>query len=210
MTSPVVVSRIQNRRGLQSQFEALYPLGYNGIGGYGSQPGFDSTNYPDVLLPGEIALCTDSRRIFMGNINAEFTELAETGSGSLVLPPVVISLPPAAVYTAIAGLSYLPSLATPFVTILYDLTDDPAPDWNTPGTNFSRNGTLQVTAVKYVAAPPAATLTDSGTEINNSLPNTISFMAEYDVTQTFIQIKYKHDFAGNLTFSSSSILWQPF
>jgi hypothetical protein len=36
MASPVVVSRIQNRRGTQAQFNALYPPGYNGIGGFGN------------------------------------------------------------------------------------------------------------------------------------------------------------------------------
>jgi len=207
MASPVVVSRIQNRRGLQSQFDALYPPGYNGIGGYGSQPGFDATNYPDVLLPGEMALCTDSRKMFIGNINAEYVELAEANAGALDLPPVVIQLPPVGVFTTIPALTYQ---ATPFFTLLYDLTDDLSPDQNVPGTDFSRNGTLQITAIKYIAAPPAATLTDSGTEINNALPSTISFIAEYDGTNTLIEIKYMHDFPGNLTFSSSSIIWQPF
>lgn len=208
MATPVVVSRIQNRRGTQDQFNDLYPLGYNGIGGYGSLPGFDSTNYPNVLLPGELALVTDARRTFIGNINGEYIELADNSGGADLLP-IVISLPPAAVFTTIPGLSYMPATASPFISILYDLTDDPAVDWNTPGTDFSRNGTLQITSVKYVAAPPAATLTDIGTEINNASPSTITFIAEYDVTQTFIEIKYMHDFSGNLTFSSSSRLWQP-
>jgi hypothetical protein len=75
MASPVVVSRIQNRRGTQAQFDALYPVGYTGIGGYGSLPGFNATNFPDVLLPGEVAFCTDTRRFFIGNINAEYTEV---------------------------------------------------------------------------------------------------------------------------------------
>jgi hypothetical protein len=203
MVSPVVVSRIQNRRGLQSQFDLLYPPGYDGIGGYGSQPGFTSTNFPDVLFPGEIALCTDSRRTFVGNINAEYIELAESNAGALTLPPVVIQLPPAAVFTTIAALTYT---ATPFFNLLYDLTDSLSPDQNVPGIDFSRNGALQITC----AAPPYATLTDVGTEINNASPSTISFIAEYDGTNTLIEIKYMHDFPGNLTFSSSSIIWQPF
>lgn len=202
MASPVVVSRIQNRRGLQSQFDLLYPPGYNGIGGYGSIIGFNVTNFPDVLMPGEIALCTDSRRMFVGNVNAEYIELAETNTGAIVLPPVVITLIPAAVFTTIPALTYT---ATPFFTLLYDLTDFLGPDWNVPGIDFSRNGTLQITC----AAPPYATLTDSGTEINNASPSTINFIAEYDGTNTLIEIKYMHDFPGNLTFSSSSIIWQP-
>ena len=207
MASPVVISRIQNRRGLQSQFDALYPPGYLGIGGYGSQPGFDATNYPNVLMSGELALCTDSRKIFLGNLNAEYVEIAQSNPTSLTLPPLVIQLPPVGVFTIIPTLTYL---ATPFFTLLYDLTDELSPDQNVPGTDFSRNGSLQIVAIKYVAAPPAATLTDSGTEINNASPSTISFIAEYDFTQTLIEIKYMHDFPGNLTFSSSSIIWLPF
>jgi len=205
MASPVVVSRIQNRRGLQAQFAALYPPGYNGIGGYGSIIGFNATNFPNVLMPGELALCTDTRRMFMGNLNAEFIELAiESG---LALDPLVIQLPPVGIFTVIPAFTYP---ATPFFTLLYDLTDDLSPDQNIPGTDFSRNGSLQITAVKYVAAPPAATLTDSGTEINNASPSTISFIAEYDFTQTLIEIKYMHDFPGNLTLSSTSLIWLPF
>ena len=80
MASPVVVSRIQNRRGTQVQFDALYPVGYTGIGGYGSLPGFNVTNFPDVLLPGELAFCTDTRRLFIGNINGEYTEVGGGGA----------------------------------------------------------------------------------------------------------------------------------
>src|SRR5271165_5499288 len=36
MAEPVVVSRIQNRRGLQADFNALYPPGYQGTGGFES------------------------------------------------------------------------------------------------------------------------------------------------------------------------------
>ena len=162
MSTPVVVSRIQNRRGTQSQFNGsyvppgpgpIYPTGYNGIGGFGSVSGpliattstsgtgsvatvsfaaatylenspigssvtitgvtpvgyngiwtvtassgtsvsfasattgvqtvagtitrpYNSINYPSVLLAGELALCTDSGRVFMGNINGEYLEIS--------------------------------------------------------------------------------------------------------------------------------------
>lgn len=75
MSSPVVVTRIQIRRGIQSQFDALYPPGYNGIGGYGSIIGFDATNFPDVLLSGEMCFVTDTRNTYIGNINAEYTQI---------------------------------------------------------------------------------------------------------------------------------------
>lgn len=65
--TPVVVSRIQNRRGTQADFDNLYPPGYTGTGG---------AIGPDILQPGELALCTDTRRVFIGNINGEYIELA--------------------------------------------------------------------------------------------------------------------------------------
>lgn len=208
MASPVVVTRIQNRRGQQSQFDALYPPGYNGIGGYGSIIGFDATNYPDVILPGELAFCTDTRKMFVGNTNAEYVELAASSVGSLTLEPVVLQLAPIGVFTAIPALSYT---ATPFFTLLYDLTDDLSLDQNVTGTDFSRNGTLQITALKFTSPSPQVTLTDSGTEINNSVgPSTITFMAEYNIDTVSVDILYMHDFPGNLTLSSSSIIWQPF
>lgn len=204
MASPVVVSRIQNRRGQQSQFDLLYPPGYTGVGGYGSLPGFTSTNFPDVLLPGEIAFCTDSRRTFIGNTNGEYVELSPAAPpppplGPLTLLPLILQLPPVGVFTTIPALTYT---ATPFFTLLYDLTDNLSPDWNSVGTNFSRNGTLQLT---IVGTTP--TLTDSGTEINLTL-NTISFQAVYSAGN--INIQYMHNFAGNLTLSSTSIIWLPF
>jgi len=135
MASPVVVSRIQNRRGTQAQFNALYPFGYNGIGGA------DINLYPNILLQGELALCTDTRRVFIGNINGEYIELQTVLDG---LPPVMVSLPPVAVFTVIPQLTYP---ATPFFNIAYDITDVGGPDWDAVGTQYSRNGELQITAV---------------------------------------------------------------
>lgn len=80
---PVTVTRIQNRRGTYSQFLALYPVGYNGVGGFNSIPGYTATTYPNVLQPGELALCTDNRKMFMGNLNGEYIEVgAGSGGGS--------------------------------------------------------------------------------------------------------------------------------
>jgi hypothetical protein len=218
MSSPVVVSRIQNRRGTQAQFNGangIYPPGYDGIGGFGSIPGYDIVNYPSVLLPGELALCTDTRRTFLGNINGEFLELTSSTSTDILLSPLMIELPPAAIFTVITGLSYIP---TPFTKILYDVTDSLSTDWNQVGTSFSRNGQLEITAVAQfspISNPPfpditPVNITDTGTEINRVEPNTITFKAQYDISSTYIDILYMHDFSGNLTFSTSSIKWLPF
>lgn len=213
MPNPVVVTRIQNRRGTQTQFDSLYPAGYTGIGGFSGS--FNITTFPGVLVSGEIALCTDSRRIFMGNINGEYIEVGAATASDLVLSPFVVSLPPQASFTTIPTLTYA---ASPFMKILYDVTDTASSDWNAVGTTFSRNGQLEITAVTSFAPisnlpfPPTVpvNLTDTGTEINLSLPASISFIAQYDVTLSLIEILYTHDFAGSLTLSSSSIKWISF
>jgi hypothetical protein len=218
MSTPVVVSRIQNRRGTQSQFDALYPVGYSGVGGFGSgifTPSYTLVNYPSVLMPGELALCTDSRNIFIGNLNGEYIQIADLSSASgLQLSPVQVDLIPEATFTVIPNLQFQ---ITPFFTILYSMTDNPSTNWNSVGTNFSRNGELQITAVSGTPPsttppiPPAnpVTLTDIGTEINLSLPNTISFMAQYDGFGN-IQILYMHNFSVPITFSSTTLQWLPF
>ena len=225
MASPVVVSRIQNRRGTQYQFDgsnympdapnSVYPHGYTGVGGYNTIlhpnlefPDFTPTNYPNVLLQGELAFCTDSRRIFLGNENGEYVEIPIVLGTGIFLPPLVISLPHQAFFTHITELDYLP---TPFFTLLYDLTDNANIDWNTVGTNFSKNGELKITAINN--EPPDASLTDTGTEINLTTEPIcdISFKAEYvNSPSHHIEISYKHNFPTNLTFSTSTISWVSF
>jgi hypothetical protein len=207
--TPVVVSRIQNRRGIQSQFYALYPAGYTGVGGFDSgsyNPPFNIENYPAVLMTGELALCTDSRNLYMGNINGEYIRLGTIGGGVSLntLVPVTVTLPIAPTFTVIPQLSYL---ATPFATLLYSVTDASSGDWNTVGGNFSKNGQLQITAINSGAANPV-TLTDTGTEINLG-SYTLSFIAQYG-TNNRIDILYKHNFPSSLTFSSTDIKWIPF
>lgn len=214
--APVVVSRIQNRRGTQSQFYNLYPPGYLGIGGFGSIPGYNITNYPDVLMPGELGLCSDTRRIFMGNINGEYIEIAEQMTTEIFFNPVSIVLPPVAIFTVIPELTYL---ATPFTAMLYSMSDSMSPDWNQIGTNFGRNGELQITAVAPFAPPPPnppfptptpATLTDVSTEINLYLPDGISFKAQYDLTNTNIEIFYMHNFPVSVMFNTTALKWTTF
>lgn len=220
MASPVVVSRIQNRRGTQAQFDALYPPGYNGIGGA------SITLWPNILLPGELALVTDTRRIYIGNLNGEYTQLATGLNGDPVLEPTTWVLPPSATYTIITKTLPGPTVvnfeyaATPFFDIVYDITDSASADWDTVGTTYSANGEMHITAIDPLTAlppvvPPTpplthASLTDDRTEINTVLPNTISFKAQYDITMTNIEIHYMHDFAGPLTLNTSTIRWIPF
>lgn len=202
MATPVVVSRIQNRRGTQVQFDNLYPPGYNGTGGV------SIITYPNILLQGELALATDTRRVFLGNINGEYIELATSLGAGLLLLPLVVVLPPTAVFTAIPALEFDP---TPFFTLFYDLTNSLNPDWNTVGSTFSRNGEMKITATLDNVAPPIrVSLTDTSTEVNLETPDDISFIADYNVGSTKIEILYKHDFATSLTFSSSTLLWLPF
>src|SRR5271166_3328280 len=278
MSLPVVVSRIQNRRGTQAQFNALYPIGYNPIDGYtngpfGFQPpltavtsasgtgtvatlivgilpsdinvgsqivvagvgsGYDGNflvtnivgtaisyassaiavlgaggtlavpynpvNYPNVLMPGELALCTDTGNIFLGNLNGTYLEISQAGAAANIsLAPVVLTLAPAGSPTVIPQLSYV---STPFFTILYDLADSGSADWNTIGTNYGRNGQLQITAVTSTAL-----LTDTCTEINLSAGD-IFFIA--NIVGADIQISYTSTLPYSVTFSTSTLNWLPF
>ncbi len=284
MASPVVVSRIQNRRGTQDQFDSLYPGEYTSAVGASStgnvitvastvgvyengsvvvlsgtgefalgtivvsvlsateftvsavpvitlsgaeifMPAYDGTgglnlsDYPSVLLPGEIALCTDTRNVYIGNIGGEYI-LFNGGGGAADLSellPLVIILPPTVTYTVIPGLTYQ---ATPFFNLLYDITDSADPDWNdVTSTSFARNGQLKITAVQDFAAVPnppypditSAGLVDDSIEVKNPADYStedISFIA--DLNGTDIEILYKHDFPVSLTFSSTTIRWQSF
>lgn len=284
MAAPVVVSRIQNRRGTQDQFEALYPAEYTsaigatssgvtvnvtstvgvyenakpivsaGIGQfapgtkvvsvdsptqftvnltptiplsggaqvkiakYNGSGGCPIAEYPNILLPGELAMCTDTRRMYIGNINGEFIEISAAFTEGIFLAPLVLSLPPSPLaYTEIPELTMLP---TPFFNFLYDVTDSTNPDWNSVNlTDFARNGTMKITAVQdfppvpNLPFPPITSvgLTDDSTEVRNPATytsETISFKAEYDGPN--IKVFYMHDFPTSLTFSSSTIRWLPF
>jgi hypothetical protein len=284
MASPVVVSRIQNRRGTQDQFDSLYPGAYtsavgasssgsvvtvtstagvyeNGlvsvisgtgqfapgttvtsidsatqftvnvaptialsgatvsIPAYSGTGGLNLVDYPSVLFPGEIALCTDSRNIYIGNINGEYILFGAGGGGAdlSALLPLVLTLPPAVTYTVIPELTFQ---ATPFFNLLYDITDSSSPDWNdVNGTSFARNGQFKITAVQDFTPVPnspypditSASLVDDSVEVKNPADYTledISFIAQTNGTD--IEISYKHDFPVSLTFSSTTIRWQPF
>lgn len=237
MTSPVVVSRIQNRRGTQDQFNgyvynpagpnSVYPAGYSGVGGYGSFPTFNALNYPNVLLPGELALCTDSRRIFMGNLNGEYVEIEIVLGDGLFLKPAEWILDPSPTFEPVAQIPHplikLEYNVTPFFTILYDVTNSTNPDWNTTGQSFSKNGELKITAINngtpvplpILPHPPfpvqtQVNLTDTSTEVNFLIPSDIHFKAQYNLIGDKIEILYRHDFPTPLRFYTSTISWVPF
>ena len=213
MATPVVISRMQNRRGTKSEFLALYPLGYTGIG---------SATGSEILQPGELALCTDTWQVFIGNVNGEYFEIGTGGGGgggggttfNLELVPLVINLPAVALPTVIPALTHIP---TPFLSLLYSIVNVLTLDPNTVGTTFSRNGKLSITATaNFVPVPPVfpfppilpVSLVDTGNEINTTAFD-INFTANYNVPGTLIEISYTHNFPGYLTFSTSSIIWAP-
>jgi hypothetical protein len=199
MATPVVISRMQNRRGTQSEFNNLYPA-YPGTGS-------------NILQPGELALCTDTERVFIGNVNGTYFELASSGGGggilaNIELVPLVITLPPAGIPTVIPALTHLP---TPFLSLLYGIVDATTIDPNDLGINFSKNGELSITSTVYfVPAPPLfpVSLIDTGNEVNLTAFD-INFTAAYNTPGTLIEISYTHNFPSNLTFSTSSITWAP-
>lgn len=198
--TPVVVTRIQNRRGTQDQFDALYPVGYLGVGGFGDPdfPGFNEANYPNVLLPGELALCTDSRRAFIGNINGEYAEISlNLGPESeIVLSPVKFSLVPSATYQT-TGITYDRS---PFFQILYNISDtsiDPVP--TDTGVNYSSSGTMTISSTTGQTL-----LQNSMTEIE-VVPAGLSFVSVYNGNS--VEVHYKHNFPGTLNLYTATIRW---
>lgn len=221
--TPVVVSRIQNRRGLKDDFLYLYPPGYNGVDGFGYIPSYTEENpqYQNILQPGELALCTDSRELFMGNVNGQYIKLNVDSSlepENLILRPNSIVLQPTASYQPLSEDNYEFS-PRPFLNILYDITDTvidtgsailpSAP--NTTGVNFARSGQLTITATGTLA-----TLSDNHTVINNyplipqpiigPYPPDVDFKVEYNEGGNLL-LKYKHNFPGPLTFTTSTIVW---
>lgn len=206
MSLPVIVSRLQNRRGTQSEFDSLYPEGYTGSGGV------DINQYPGILLPGELALCTDSRSIYMGNLDGEYIQL-QHGIDEIELLPVASTLYPTDVFTEIPALSFAP---TSFFNIDYSITDSDNLNWNTPGVFFAKNGSLQITSVVQTiyslgnsSDASIAVLTDIGTEINQ-LDKSISFIAQVNSTGNRINILYKHNFSTNLILQTATKKWVPF
>lgn len=201
MASPVTITRIQNRRGTQSEFDALYPPGYTGSGGV------DINTYPGILLPGELALCTDTRSVYIGNTNGEYVRIADDISNTELLP-LSLLLYPSPSYIPIPELSVSP---TSFFNIDYSILDTETLNWNSPGTNFARNGTLAVTSLMPLLDSDDVTLNDTSTEMSKfPSSNYISFIASYNPNDTSIDILYKHNYPVPLRFNTSTKSWIPF
>lgn len=199
-SSPVIVSRIQNRRGTQAEFNALYPPGYSGVGG---------ATGTKILQPGEIGLTTDTRRVFIGNLNGEYIELtgAGGGGGGINFTPVVASLPTTSVFTEVPELSYS---ATSLFNITYSVTNAGDSQPGSPGVSFSRTGTLTVAAILNQSGAGSATLTDDSLELDPSNSADISFIAEYDQPTGLVKIKYRHNYLSPLILTTGTMAWAPF
>lgn len=196
-SSPVIVSRIQNRRGTQAEFDSLYPPGYKGVGGATGNK---------VLQPGEIGLCLDSRRVFIGTLNGEYIEFGQGagtgggGTGTFSFEPLTLSLAPSSSFIAIPALSLS---TTPFFNIFYSAADS-ATTLGAVGNNYARNGTLTITATKS-----NATLTDNYTSITDNQYE-LDFIAELSSNGADIQVKYRHNFPSALTLTTGTMAWAAF
>ena len=122
-----LITRFTNRRGTQAEFDSLYPPGYKGVGGVNLK------EYPDVLAQGEIGLCTDTARVFLGTLNGEYIELDSAGIDKvhqLMIRPLSVILPPS---SGFARIPHLDSIYTSMLIIKYSITDNTAPRWTEPG-----------------------------------------------------------------------------
>ena len=190
----VVLSRIQNRRGTQAEFNALYNIG---------------APSGEQLQPGEIGMCTDTKRVFIGTTTGAYTELNAAGhslvaTDALEFIPMQATLVPQTSWTSIGIFAYtVPSTATSIgvLNILYSLTE-PVTLATAP---YTKNGTLCVTSTTT-----SASLTDTGSEINlytGTAPD-ISFRAIFGGGT--VQIQYKHNFTGSLIIKASTVHWVGF
>jgi len=199
MTAQVVLSRIQNRRGTQAQFDALYA---------------PAAPIEQQLQPGEIGFCTDTNRVFIGRDVGTFTEITTNGAASVVdatleFIPMSVTLPPTATWAPVLSMAFtLDPLSTTsgYISVLYSVLET-----GSTTTPFTKSGTLTISS--SISPNPVATistLTDSGTEINvypDPKPD-ISFKAVY--SGGTVQISYIHNFVSPLILRSSSIHWQGF
>ena len=194
-------------------------------------PTFTAVNYTNVLLPGELALCTDSGNVYMGNLNGGFIQFAEqVSTAGEFLNPAPWILPPVTTFTAISSAIGIATImldyqATPFYTIEYSVTDSSMSDWNSVGVNFARNGAMCITAVNSATQQPnspvqppliapinppiwsTVNLNDTSSEVNATQYD-ISFKAQYNNNR--IEIMYIHNFPGNLTLYTNTITWIAF
>ena len=150
-----LITRFTNRRGTQAEFDSLYPPGYTGVGGVNLK------DYPNVLSQGEIGVCLDTARVFLGTLNGEYIEL-DAGVDDvhqLMLRPLSVILPPS------SGFARIPHLDSPYTAMLiikYSITDNTTETWTDPGLQFTKSGTIRVTTT--TGDLPGAF--DTGTELS--------------------------------------------
>ena len=134
--TPIVVSRIQNRRGLQADFNSLYPSGQPGTG-------------PSVLQPGEIALCTDTGNVYIGTtisgVNGYYIEISGSTFSTFtnqIVSTVATGTPPLSVAstTPVANLSIGGNAATA-TNVAYSGLTGTVPTWNQNTTGNAATAT---------------------------------------------------------------------
>lgn len=192
------ITRFTNRKGTQAQFDALYPRQYNGVGGV------DLARYPNVLAQGEIGLCTDTCRVFMGTLNGEYIELeADRATTSQVqLQPFVRYLIPSNTFRPIPGFSFR---SVPLMNIEYSVSDSSSSDWTRPGKEYTKNGKLTVSSIDG-----NVTHLDSAVETSPNYNYDIYFKVVTDSSGLACTMFYRHNYKATLTFSSQSTQWAPF
>lgn len=198
MPSVQYITRFTNRKGTQAQFNALYPLRYDGVGGV------DLEKFPNVLAQGEIGLCTDTNRAFMGNINGEYIELATDSAitDRVLLLPFVKYLLPTSTFKPIPGLTFK---AAPLINLEYSVFDSAGYDWTRPGLEYTKNGKITITCIDGVV-----TLMDTAVEESPDYNYDIYFNTVYDNSGSICSVLYRHNYNTTLLFSTHSTQWAPF
>ena len=193
-----LVTRFTSRRGTQAEFDALYPPGYTGTGGV------DLKLYPKVLAQGEMGVCLDTSRVFLGALNGEYIELDSSSDvQQLMVRPATVILPPS---SGFARLPHLDSIYSPFLLIKYSITDNIGAEWTAPGVRYTKSGTLRITA----SNGEYPTAVDTGNEISYDYSKDVYFTVKTDTAKNNIYVYYRHNFPWPLRLSTAVVSWVGF
>jgi hypothetical protein len=181
MTNPqVVISRIQNRRGTQSEFDAL------------PSP---------KLAPGEIGMTTDTQRVFIGNADGSYLEFTiQESFNQLLFTPLIIPLPISGTFIPVPGLEFI---AGGLLNIIYTVSDTASP--SVP-VSYSKSGTMTVTCTTTQTDLVDSGIEIDDYPSGSSL----TFSSQYASDNISVQILYSHNYPVPLTLSTSTIQWVPF